>query len=346
MKRVLYIDPVCHRAHANFNKLQLKALLIGSDVSCVFKQGYSTCLGEYATNMILEIPLSFYDCSGNGLVTRFQYWRILRYIKRNIDFSKYDHVIYSYYEEISFFFAHMPNGAFLFNHVNIAGLSSFVKRCFYKMVSNGNTQLVFNQRMKDYLNLIGVKNVEIIPHGIMPKFDSPATSVSNEINIDLKPYSKILFMPSATSANQSFVTELLASTKFADYLVYKNYLLIVKGNYPCQESNNIIVLKNFLSDESYRYLMINSDIIILAYHNRFVNRVSGVLFECISNDKNVVMSNVDGLLAYKGIFMDHPYFTDIESLIEKIEYYESHASIYRPCFNKESLQPNYEKLLK
>ena len=78
MKKVLYIDPVCHRAHANFNKLQLCTLLKDYEVRCVFKQGYSTCLGEYSGVVVLEIPSFFYEFKGNGLVTRIQYWRILR----------------------------------------------------------------------------------------------------------------------------------------------------------------------------------------------------------------------------------------------------------------------------
>ena len=344
--KVLYIDPVSHRAHVNFNKLQLNSLLRCSDVSCVFKQGYSTLLGEYSTNIVLEIPSPFYDFKGNGLVTRIQYWRILRYLKRNIDFSQYDKVIYSYYEEISYFFASMPKGALLFNHVNIAGLTSFVKRWFYKRVSRCNTQLVFNERMKDYLNLIGVTKVEIVPHGVLPKFEEPKISAINEINIDLNSYSKVLFMPSATSANQSFVKKLLCSQKFYDYLISKNYLLIVKGNYSCLDSSHVLMLKHFLSDECYQYLLIKSDIIILAYHEEFINRVSGVLFECVSNEKNVIMSNVDGLLAYKDIFSDYPYFTDIESLIEKIDYYDSHESIYRQDYNRDALEPNYEKVLR
>ena len=323
--KVLYIDIVSHLSHKNFNILQISALEKASVVDCVFKQGYSTFLGESSGNIILEIPLHFYNCKGNGLITRIQYWRILRYLKRNIDFSLYDKVIYSYYEEISYFFAGMPKGALLFNHVNIAGLTSFVKRWFYKRVSRCNTQLVFNERMKDYLNLIGITKVEIVPHGVLPKFEEQKISANDEINIDLNSYSKVLFMPSATSANQSFVKELLCSQKFNDYLISKNYLLIVKGNYSCLGSSHVLMLKHFLSDECYQYLLVRSDIIILAYHEEFINRVSGVLFECVSNEKNVIMSNVDGLSAYKDIFSDYPYFTDIESLIEKIDYYYQQA---------------------
>ena len=168
--KVLYIDIVSHLSHKNFNILQVSTLNKCSTVDCVFKEGYSLRI-DLDSLTICYIPSIFYKANHNGLVSRIQYWQILRYLKRNIDFSQYDKVIYSYYEEISFFFASMPKGALLFNHVNIAGLTSFVKRWFYKRVSRCNTQLVFNKRMKDYLNLIGITKVEIVPHGVLPKFE-------------------------------------------------------------------------------------------------------------------------------------------------------------------------------
>ena len=138
--KILYIDFVSHRAHANFNNMQLRALMNKAEVFCVFKHGYASRLELSPLNVVLEIPLPFYNFRANGLVTRIHYWRILQYIKRHIDFSLYDKVIYSYYEAISFFFAGMPKGAFLFNHVNLAGLSSCIKKwfntnCFISQIS-------------------------------------------------------------------------------------------------------------------------------------------------------------------------------------------------------------------
>lgn len=342
--KILYIDFVSHHAHANFNKMQLRALMNNSEVFCVFKQGYGSCLDLSPSNVVLEIPLPFYNFRANGLITRIYYWRILKYIKRYVDFSLYDKVIYSYYEEISFFFAGMPKGAFLFNHVNLAGLSSSIKKWFYKRVSESNTQLVFNERMKSFLNGIGIPSVIKVAHGIPPKFDKLENTFNNELNRDISSYDKVLFMPSATSANQTFLKDLLSSEKFNEYLKTKNYLMIVKGDYPCNDESNILLLKHFLSDECYKYLLLNSDIIILAYHEGFINRVSGVLFECIGNEKNVVMSKVDGLLAYKDIFYADPYFSDFESLIEKIDYYENHGTIYRTDIDRKTLEPKYETI--
>ena len=345
MIKVLYIDPVSHLTHASFNKMQLQALMNNSDVFCVFKQGYSSYLNLSTSNIVLEIPLKYYDFQPNGLVTRLQYWRILTYIKRHVDFSLYDRVIYSYYEEISFFFAGMPKGALLINHVNLAGLSSYIKRWFYKQVSKSNTQLVFNERMKAFLTSIGINSVKIVAHGIPSKFNNSNNSVFDELNINIIAYKKILFMPSATSANQSFLRDLLSSKDFNDYLKNKKYLLIVKGDYPCRDESNILILKHYLSDECYKSLLLQSDIVLLSYHEKFINRVSGILFECIGNEKNVVLSNVDGLLAYKAIFAWDPYFTDIDSLMYKIDCYDYYDSVYRKDIDRKELEPNYERLL-
>ena len=345
MKKVLYIDPVCHNAHANFNKMQLRALMKQSEVFCVLKQGYGSCLDLSNSIIVLKIPLDYYNYRANGLFTRLQYWRILIYIKQHIDFSLYDKVIYSYYEEISFYFARMPKGAYLFNHVNLAGLSSFIKRWFYYQVSKSNTQLVFNERMKDYLNSIGITTAQIVAHGIPSKFKDSNISFFDELKRDIMAYKKVLFMPSVTSANQTFLRELLSSKEFNKYLKDKNYLMIIKGNYPCHNESNILIIKQFISNDCYEYLLLKSNIIILAYHEKFINRVSGVLFECIGNEKNVVMSKVDGLLAYKDLFCWDPYFSDIESLIEKIDCYDFCDSIYRNDIDRKELEPNYESIL-
>lgn len=343
--RVLYIDFVSHRSHENFNFLQLSELVKLADVDLVVKSGY-TKYPDLELNDIINIPSSFYRKNLDGLRTRLQYYRILIFLKKNIDFTVYDKIIYSYYEEISFFFARMPKGAYLFNHVNISGLSSMIKRWFYKRISETNIQLVFNETMRNHLQSIGIPSVKIVAHGLMPKYEIDIDNKTLEfLGVDVKSFAKVLFAPSASSADYTFIKELLVSKSFNEYLENKNYLLVVKGKYVDRTGGNILQIDRFLHKNEYQSLLIYSSIIILAYHKEFKYRVSAILFECISNNKNIVLSEAAGLIAYKDCFLAYPYFNDIASLIEALSYYDNHDSIYNDKINKLLLTPNYNEIL-
>lgn len=343
--KILYIDFVSHLSHVNFNRMHIKALQEYALIDFVFKDGYSKKLGIGSASTVFVIPKDFYKIKGDGFLCRLQYLIILFYIKYHISFKFYDKIIFSYYEEISLFFANYPKGILLINHVNISGLSSKVKLFFYKKISKDNTQIVFNNSMKNYLNSLGVTNVEIIHHGIIDAFKKHQKNDLNILNFNFEHYDKVIFSPSSSSSDSFFLQSLVTSRAFKTFLMENNYLFIVKSKDLKSVHPNIYIINYYISDDLYEHLFVESDIIAICYPKTFKFRVSGVFLECISNKKNVILSNIEALNCYKDIFSSYPYFKDIDSFIECFNIYKKKSSIYKDNIDLSLLMPSYSDIL-
>lgn len=344
--KILYIDFVSHPSHVNFNRMHIKALRECAEIDFVFKEGYKDTLDMEITSTVLTIPWYFYKIKGNGFLCRLQYLFILLYIKNRICFNSYKGVVFSYYEEISLFFARYPQKLYLINHVNLSGLSSKIKLFFFKKISKGNTQIVFNHGMMSYLQLLGINNVKVVQHGIMSVFKKKEENVccKDGLKIDIAKYNKIIFSPSSNSSDLSFLRLLLESQTFKTYLCENNYLFIVKSQDLKSTHSNIYVIDYYISNDFYKYLFVKSNIIAICYPETFKYRVSGVFFECISNKKNVVLSDIDALTCYKYIFSSYPYFKDVETFIECLNIYKEECCIYKDNFTPSFFMPSYSEI--
>jgi len=118
--KILYIDPLSPNGHINFNNIQIKSLYkIFDSIDFSFKKGYEKKICIKNTETIFLIPEKFYKSTNNKIITRINLLKILRYIKKNIDLSIYDFIIFSSYEEISLYFSFIKYPLILVNHNNI-----------------------------------------------------------------------------------------------------------------------------------------------------------------------------------------------------------------------------------
>ncbi len=314
--KILFIDPICPEGHKNFNRIHINALKNQyGEVDCVFEDGYLA--DEFKT--IYSFPEIFMP--NNGLTNRIKIYRNWRAIAKHVDFSKYDAVIVSYYDEITFGFLKLPKNCYLINHNNLSGVeSSSLKRLLYKSISKGCTQIVMDKLSHEYLESIGIPKIKTIAHGL------PAPFAINEdwdssYQADIKDFSHIIFSPSAGSTDVEFIYSLTSNQDFIELLKSTDTKLIIKvsadSSIPHISSPYFQFIKERLSTDDYRQLFLRSSIILIPYPETFKYRSSGVFMESIANHKNFLVSAIPAFTIYENLFGQSHFFDSISDLINK-----------------------------
>jgi len=319
--KLLYIDPLSPNGHINFNKIYIEALFkIFESIDFAFKQGYEEKLPIPKNAKIYSIPEKYYISSDNKIANRFKYFQINKYIKKHCNINQYDFVIFSSYEEISLYLSFFSRTLIIVNHNNLCGLHNPIKLHFFKKVANKNINIVFENYMRDYLSLLGVKNIYTIHHGLTNPYDKKIKEDTDLINdfAYIENFKYVIFSPSSTSTDTNFLGNLISNDEFKMFLHENGILLILKYKQLNYDSGNIRIIDNYLTDSQYKYIFLRSDLILIPYSNNFSYRVSAVLFEAMSNNKLCILSNIRALNIYKDYFNYDPYYENIEELMIKI----------------------------
>lgn len=337
-KKILYIDPISSFGHKMFNEIWINDLLkLGCSVDLVSCAGYFDFIDKTNKNvrqvLDLEEKLFLKLKDNNPFLNRIRLFRILMKIKKSIDFSSYDFIIFSSYEEISFYFARFSKKCYLVNHNNLSRINHFIKYFFVKRISKKHKLIVLHDKFKRKLSEIGVESV-FIPHGLPTKFQLKNDKFNFYENAKL-----ILFSPSSLSSDEHFFRKLISDIKFLNYLEENKIILILKGNYDVI-SPFIVILAKYLSQNEYRNVFLKSDVILINYNESFKNRVSGVFYEAISNEKIIMTSKYfyDEMdIDEEGIFI----FSDFKSFENNLDAILQKKNIMNNlCRDKEKYCPN------
>lgn len=351
MKKILYIDPISLNGHIAFNSIYINTFSNIENVSVdfSFKQNYASNFLLPEDSLLFEIPLDFYSQISNRFISRrIIFIRVLNYLKKNILFDNYDFVILSNYEEISLFFSFIKTKLYLINHHNLQGLDNKVKLFFFRLISKKNVQVVFTNSMKEYLNQKSIKAVKVVSHGLLKPFKKTKKKINDILGLNFENY---IFIPSVASCNDKFISNLIKDEFFLTKLIETNTVLIIKNKPAVVEKfkhNNIYYLNTYLSRDDYETLFIESRFIFLPYSNEFKNRVSGVLFEAIANNKLLILPRINSFLEFKVFMKFNPYYSNIEDVINIIntdlvkEKYEIRRDNYT---NINDLLPKLETIL-
>jgi len=349
--KILYIDPLSPNGHINFNNIQIKSLYkIFDSIDFSFKKGYEKKICIKNTETIFLIPEKFYKSTNNKIITRINLLKILRYIKKNIDLSIYDFIIFSSYEEISLYFSFIKYPLILVNHNNIVNLNNPIKRFFFKKVAKNNINLVLNDYIKDYLIKMGIQNIEVINHGLPLPMDNKILkqNFSGKFSF-IDNFEWVIFSASSSSSDKIFIDSLLPNKAFQSFLNKNNILFILKGDYTNHShSNNIYIINNYLTDKEYQYLFLKCSIILICYPPSFKYRVSATLLECMTNNKLCLLSDIEALGVYKHFFKYNPYYKTVDDLINKIDLLINNYQELKenPYLNLSELNSSIENIFK
>lgn len=352
MRNLLYIDPFCNNGHINYNKLYVNIFLeYNLHVDLILKEGYINKLGLPSKLLRLELPKKYYPNKTGKLISRIYLFKILLFIKNNINLECYDYVIFSGYEEITFYFTNIAKNSFLINHDNVSGLKNGIKRFFNKRISSKNTHIVFAEFIKNRLAHFDINKMIVVSLGIFPpykidrfKIKSILKSIDNRI--DTEKYKYIIFAPAGSKYGDNFINMLLSNGVFLDYLYKKRILFIVKDKLLNSHNDNVLIINKILSDLQYQSLFIQSSAILIQYPASFDYRVSGIFMECLSNNKKCLLSDIKGFRAFEDHFNYDPFYINADGLIDKIDRMVLSENINQPIYQKlTKLTPSFDQII-
>lgn len=341
--KVLYIDPFSSTSHANFNRLHIEAIRKNTvDLHFVFKEAYYKEVGVQASDVDYSIPLSCYVQNKGGLINRLYMCLVWWKIRQHVCLKQYDKIIVAAYEEISLFFAFYRTPLYLINHNNLSGLDNRVKRFFFKAISKRNIHIVLEPNMKEYLNMLGISNVEIVRHGLIAPYT--LNIPSEECQFQKKTF---LFSPSITSVDEKFINKMINDEMLISFLEKEDIYLVIRSKTLISSSRHIKILSNYLTKMEYISYFLQASAILLIYPASFKYRVSGVLLEAISCGKKVIMSDIDIFRQYENLFGPQSYFTTIEDLMACLKLLLNSKN-YNSCLTdlqRTLYMPDYSKIL-
>lgn len=336
--KILYVDYLSPQGHEVFNEIHINTILsLGAQVTIVAKDDF---MNQYCADKGLQkINIPNYCIRGKvtPLSARVNYTKDLLWIKRNIDFSSYDYTIFSSYEVISLFIAHIKEKLLVINHNNVDELNSGIKLFLTAHLSSDYTHVALNKYMMVRLSkLLPDLTVKYVPHGYLPASNMmrrPAMVCDDE---------KFIFCPVNRNYDVDLVNNIIYSNSFNNFLVNNNIYLYVKKQIMSESKGNIRVIDKLDNDE-YNYMLCKTISVLLPYGNEFKYRCSGILFECISRKTPIIATNKAALHIYEND-INIKFFDNVESLIFAIE---STSEPYTVLYNDEKYNPTgyWEKIL-
>jgi hypothetical protein len=342
-KNILYIGYIIQYGHINFDRIHIEALRsTGNNVKLILHYQIAKELGYPLTDYELIIPKYLGIDTHNPLMNRFLYMVTLLFIKFNVHFENYDKIILSKMDELTLGLLPLCKKMYLICHDNAGDFRNKIKRYFMIKLSRNNFFIVFNDRMKQPFLQNKISNVFIVSHGCVP----PHTSDNNKeiSSVKLEPDNFVVFHPSI-KIDKDFLNDIIHNKKFHQYLILNNVLFILRDkSLRIENCKNIKIIHDYLPHSQYQKLFNASDVVLLVYPDEFKYQVSGVSYECIANQKNILIRKNPSLEYCKAYYNYDPFFTTLEQLCEKIDYLHNNPTA-KSIVSIESLQPNYDEII-
>lgn len=326
--------------HITFDQIHIQALKSqGYAVKIVMHQEIAQQMHLSKENFALVLPKWMGKEHKNSLMNRILFLVTLLFIKLKISFKEYDYCVVSNIDEITMGIIPLTKNMYLFCHGSCRGVYNSIKRMFLRKLSKENTFLVFNKEMASAFIQNNMNHVKIISHGCtMPFFSRTTSSWENE----LQGFKHIVFHPSSKTES-TFVKEIY--NEEINQLLNDNKTLLLLRNNPVEDKglSNIKFINTRLSKEDYEYIFMKAGIILFAYPKSFNFQVSGVSFECIANNKNILVLENESLKYCKDFYNYNPFFKDCKQLIQKILLLNENTDL-KPIVDAEDLIPNYKMI--
>ncbi len=353
MKTVLYIDTFSQFGHTNLNKVFLRQFRsLGFKVSVIARSNYINEIEVSEKDIALKIPEYYYNLKAGSLKDRILQWQILRFIKKSIDFRKYDVVFFSYFDEIVFALSGIKGNLFFMNHSNVTGLESGIKRFFLKCISRIGTILVFHESICIRFKEFGISNVVVEPLGLNLPYqidNQQSQTFLKEIDQRLlkEDIQFKIFIPTLAKYQDDFLKKLFSDISFLEFLEKKRVLIIIKDKSLTINHPNVCLLKSFLMDKVYQAIFLDADFVMLHYPESFKYKVSASLFECFSNNKPCFVSDIEAFRLFESYFNYNPYYSSVAELIMLIQISidKKHSIILKPYNNLAMLNPTLESII-
>jgi hypothetical protein len=302
--KVLYVDPTSPIGHINYNYGLLRSLSKFCTLDVLIRKNYLDLDISISVNNIHFISdhyipeLILSKCENiheYRIKMRLAQLRLLIWIRKNYFVEKYDLIIFSSVEIISFSIATLGvRSRYAFVDHGISDVvNSFLRKFFWMHLNHNAEIIVMESYIKSYLNELTKKKnkIWVIPH--------PLPSKRHNINDD-DLYNKqktqnltILFAP-GLSNDEGFIEFLIQNQK----RIPDSYKIIIRSKKSELRFNNLEVYRDRINDDVYIDTIKKSTYILLPYYERYNFRNSGVLYEAAFYRKPMIVNNVNTLNYY------------------------------------------------
>lgn len=330
MKKILFIDPLSPDGHVQYNSYWLRVL---NELECeydiIFKEKYKKNFN--LEKNVYEIPEEFYikiNSTKNFFKKRYYLFLILKWIKNIENSGNYDYIIFSSFENFSYFIYNLiykNKKNYLILHNNLEKLNNVIIKTILKIISQKNILISLSEGIKKNLEAKGIKS-EIIIHPIPDPFDKKYFK---------KIKKTIFFSPSKSSIDEDMINNIFKSQKIKK----TNKIFFLRSSEYEGKCFNVEVIKKRLSNLEYENLFKEADVILLPYKKTFQNRVSNIFFEAIANEKQLLIQK-GSYLDYYSLDCDIIYFENIfelEKIVQEIK-------IKKPKYLKIKKENSLEKM--
>ena len=342
MKKILFVDYIWQPGHVNFNQIHIDALKrSGADIKLVLYESMKKQLPYDDSSYSWVIPDFFQMRKGHPFLNRLGFLLVLLMIRLKIKLNNYDGVYVSSFDELTLGLCPLGKRMLLVAHDNAKGFAYTLKRFFLKRLSKHARFIVFNKSMLMAFIDNDIKNVNVISHGCMR--DMGTTNI--ETGIDFGKYSMVVLQASPKMDN-SFLEKVINNQSFRTFIANKNILLLLRNCDIDEGSDNIISINRYLSRAEYLTMMDKSDVILLAYPESFKYQVSGVSFECIAKNKNLVIFDNPYLHYCRDFYNYDPIFSDVQGFILLLQDLMDKEKNMRCSVAVAQMQPDYNPILK
>jgi|GEM_PF-561055 hypothetical protein B2_15743 len=318
MKKILLIDQLSPEGHINYDKFWINALEnLKIDYTFVGKKSFLKKLDVSNNINKLEIPEIYYKNIGdkNIIIREYALLKILSYIKRKLSLKDYDRIVFLSFENFSLFLSfyfHKKN-VYSILHNNLRRIDNFSILKILKYLSKKINLVSLDYYIKNGLENIGI-STKVIIH--------PLVEISGEIALE-KTNRVVLFSPSISSTDETFISNVISDLKILKILEEKNIEIIFRSKNINYNSANIKVISEYLSEQEYRELLKGADYLLLPYEKNFNYRISGVLLEGISLNKKMIIPKYNDLKYFlkfnKESILGFFDIEDFRSLLEKLD---------------------------
>lgn len=296
---VLVIDNYDDHFHDQFNEIHIKALATtNNNIIIAGKKNHYGFHIEKSAKKVINIPdylyCKRYTSGYKVLLSRVADIIRLLYLKRILKKTNIDRIVFLRYDIITIPFFVTKKIVYLINHQTANDIENSIKNKILCKLPKNYVHIALNDGIKEYIkSKISNKEVITIPHGLLSPF-----KLGNKNDFEYFYKDKIIFCSTTSSLDTHLLRQIVESEKVSQYLIQQKINFYIKSNQVLKESKNIKPLKGFIKKDEYQWLIKNSIAVFLPYNRSFGYRVSGIFFECITNNTPVISSNINAFHSY------------------------------------------------
>ena len=286
-KKGLYFDSLFPKGHRKYNYSMVKLFSLQYDLDVINYNHYYDEL-ELPSNCNIINFKGDKSIEQLGIAGRIRSYSLIKQCKKIFKKGHYDFLIIATFDVFVMLMANhlfsKKDNVSLIHHNTIDQMNgSKIKKMCFNSYKKKYKHIVLEDYIADY-----IKSSNTITDKLFVVYQ-PLTSKTIKSE-EAKEY-KYAAASLSNSIDEEFLREIIKKEESNSLLEKNDLHIVIKSNNLESSSNNIKIIKGFISDEDYERIELESEYILLFYPKTFLYRASDILKNALSNRKKVICSN-------------------------------------------------------